>query len=689
MDVGQAMADAYLHAKRGDVDRADDPCHQILAVVADHAGALHLLGMIAEARGDLDLALDCLRRAAAAAEAPAFIDDDLVELLRRRGLPAEAAAAARRAVRKDETRATAWHRLALVLIDAGELDEARRCLERAIALEPGSIDARNNLGIVLQRLGETLLARDQYRSALALDPSNAATHGNLASVLGELGEYGQALACAQRATELNPELVGPYVYAALAEANLRRPDAALAWLDRALSLAPQNVPVLVMRAETLRQLDRAEEGVILLQEAIALQPGNGEASNALGLLFDAVEQDEQALSAFDRAIALLAQPAVAVANKAAVLLQLGRPDEALAALDRALTLDPALALGWYTRADTKNFVADDPEIAAMEAALRDDPQRARRQSKRDADQHHLLLHYALGKAYLDTQEAERAFAHLDAGSQLKRATLSYDADVTERRMASIAEAFPAALFARLKGSGEASGQPIFVLGMPRSGTTLIEQILASHPAVHGGGELWHLDRLMREPGSAGDGPPPADELQALGRRYLAMAAPPSGNALRVVDKMPSNFLYAGHIRLMLPRARIIHCRRDPVDTCFSCYSKLFTAGQEFSYDLVELGRYYRSYATLMAHWRSVLPPECLIEVDYEELVGDLDTEARRLIDFCSLPWDASCLRFHEGVRTIRSASMNQVRRPLYATSIGRWKPFSAQLRPLLAALGGR
>jgi tetratricopeptide (TPR) repeat protein len=688
MDIGQAMADAYLQAKRGDVDRADALCRQILTVVADHPGALHLLGMIAEARGDLDLALDYLRRAAAA-EAPVFIDDDLVELLRRRGSPAEAAAAARRAVRKDETRTTAWHRLALVLIDAGELDEARRCLERAIALEPGSIDARNNLGIVLQRLGETLLARDQYRSALALDPSNAATHGNLAAVLGELGEYGDALACAQRAIELNPELVGPYVYAALAEANLRRPDAALPWLDRALSLAPQSVPVLVMRAEILRQLDRAEEGVILLREATALQPGNGEAYNALGLLFDAVEQGEQALSAFDRSIALLAQPAVAVANKAAVLLQLGRADEARVALDRALTLDPALALGWYTRADTKKFVADEPDIAAMEAALRDDPQRARRHSKRDADQHRLLLHYALGKAYLDTQEAERAFAHLDAGSRLKRATLSYDADATERRMASIAEAFPAALFARLKGSGEASGQPIFVLGMPRSGTTLVEQILASHPAVHGGGELRHLERLVREPGSAGDGPPPADELQALGRRYLAMTAPASGDALRVVDKMPSNFLYAGQIHLMLPRARIIHCRRDPVDTCFSCYSKLFTTGQEFSYDLVELGRYHRNYAALMAHWRSVLPRECFIEVDYEALVGDLDSEARRLIDFCGLPWDESCLRFHEGVRTIRSASMNQVRRPLYATSIGRWKPFSAQLGPLLEALGRR
>jgi hypothetical protein len=174
----------------------------------------------------------------------------------------------------------------------------------------------------------------------------------------------------------------------------------------------------------------------------------------------------------------------------------------------------------------------------------------------------------------------------------------------------------------------------------------------------------------------------------MGRSYLNQVKRLAPAAARIVDKRPSNFLYAGLIHLMLPRARIIHTRRDPLDTCFSCYSKLFSTGQEFSYDLAELGGYYRSYLSLMAHWRAVLPPDRLLEIDYESVVSDLETNARRLIDFCSLPWDGAFLRFYETVRPVRTASMNQVRRPVSSASVGRWKPFQTQLKPLLDALGG-
>ena len=273
----------------------------------------------------------------------------------------------------------------------------------------------------------------------------------------------------------------------------------------------------------------------------------------------------------------------------------------LATLDLALAAEPELAAAWYARADAKSFAADDPDIAAMERLLL--PRPAHRRRGQQPERERLLLHYALGKAYLDIKDAARAFAHLNAGSRLKRARLDYDAAAAARAMTAIAEAFPAALIAGLGDGGEPDQTPVFILGMPRSGTTLVEQILASHPLVHGGGEPRHIERLVRDLGDAypaGVATLPPERLAALGRRYLAMAGPATPGALRVTDKMPNNFLHAGLIHGALPGARIIHCRRDPVDTCLSCYSKLFSTGQEFSYDLVELGDYYRGYAALMA-----------------------------------------------------------------------------------------
>jgi tetratricopeptide (TPR) repeat protein len=683
-----ALAEAQRRWSAGETDRAEQICRRLLAEVPHRARALHLLGVMAEARGEWSLALDYLEQACTAAGAAAPMLGDLAELYRRSGRLAEAEAAAKRAVAASRDSSVAWHRLALILIEAADLEQARYCLERAVERAPQSVDARNNLGIVLQRLGELEPACEVYRGALAIDADNAAAHNNMASVLGELGQFEAALDHARRAVAREPGLLGPHVYAALAEANLGRNEAALDWLDHALALAPRSVAVLVARADLLRKLDRAEEGLGACREALALEPENGEAQNGLGLLCHALGRDEEALDAFDRASRLLPQPSIALANKAMVLLELGRRGEGLAALDLALAAEPELAAAWYARADAKIFAPGDPDIAAMERLLQ--PRAAHRQRRRQSDQERLLLHYALGKAYLDTKDGPRAFAHLNQGSRLKRASLGYDAEAAAREMTAIADAFPASLFARLRDAGAPSEMPVFVIGMPRSGTTLVEQILASHPLVHGGGEPRHIERLVGELGGAYPAAVetlPPERIAALGRRYLSLAAPPAPSALRVTDKMPNNFLHAGLIHLALPGARIVHCRRDPVDTCLSCYSKLFTTGQEFSYDMAELGGFYRSYLALMAHWRSVLPAERFIEVDYERVVDDLEGEARRLIAFCGLAWDDACLRFHQTARAVRSASMNQVRRPLYRSSLGRWQAFRDELGPLLAALG--
>lgn len=689
MPASPSLAEARRHWSAGETARAEEICREMLAAAPLHAPALHLLGVMARARGDSDAALGHFERAAAAGDAAAFMLDDLAELYLRLGRLAEAEATARRALDAPGASALTWHQLGLVLIAAGKLEDSGAAFAKVVELEPASVEARNNLGIVRQRLGELKGACDAYNDALALDAENAAAHANLASVLGELGQFEAALDHANRAIQRAPDLVGAHVYAALAEAGLGRHQAALDRLDRAAALAPDSVPVLTARADALRRLDRAEEGLAACQRALALAPENGEAENTLGLLHHALGRDEEAIAAFDRASRHLPQPATALANQAMVLLELGRGAEAEAALERALAADPGFAAAWYTRADIKSFTAGDPDIAAMERLLRPDADRRGRRSAREIEGDRLLLHYALGKAYLDVRDAPRAFHHLNAGGRLKRATVSYDREASARWMATVAEAFPASLFAALAGAGDPSELPIFIVGMPRSGTTLVQQILAALPGIHAAGEPRHVERLVGElgaayPGAVGGLSP--ERLAALGRRYLALAAAPP-QARRVIDKMPNNFLHAGLINLVLPGARIVHCRRDPVDTCFSCYSKLFTTGQEFSYDLAELGHFYRSYAALMAHWREVLPAERFLEIDYEAIVADFEGEARRLVAFCGLAWDPACLSFHQAAPPVRTASMNQVRRPLYASSVGRWRTFRDQLRPLLEALG--
>jgi len=232
---------------------------------------------------------------------------------------------------------------------------------------------------------------------------------------------------------------------------------------------------------------------------------------------------------------------------------------------------------------------------------------------------------------------------------------------------------------------------VFVLGMPRSGTTLVEQILASHPSVHGAGELSTLRRLTDQHGGIVDLPKVLTPQLAtqIGEAYLAETALLAGGKAQIVDKMPSNFLQAGLIPLILPGARIIHVRRNAVDNCLSCYTKLFAREQLFTYDLVELGQFYRDYESIMAHWRKVLPPERFIEVDYEAVVEDLEGQARRLIEFLGLPWDEAVVDFHKTKRPVRTASVNQVRQPLFKSSVGRWKPYANRLKSLTDALGPR
>jgi hypothetical protein len=358
-------------------------------------------------------------------------------------------------------------------------------------------------------------------------------------------------------------------------------------------------------------------------------------------------------------------------------------DEARAALERALTVEPRDAASFRLLGSLKRFAADDPSLATMERL------------SQDADaltpSAQIDLHFALAKAYEDIDRPKHAFRHLMRGNMLQRQQINYDEAAVLGTLARIAETFTPDLMQRLSGGGNPSTQPIFIIGMPRSGTTLVEQMLAAHPAVQAGGERQDFAMALAAsvPGAYPQNLAAATpaQLTALGAAYVSRltAAPPT--AERFTDKLPSNFIFAGLIHLALPNARIIHTRRDPLDTCLSCFSILFGGEQRFAYDLGELGRYYRAYETLMAHWRSVLPAGVMIEIEYEDVVADTEHAARAIVAHCGLPWDDACLQFHEVERPVLTASAAQVRQPVYRNSVGRWRAYEEELGPLIEALG--
>ena len=403
---------------------------------------------------------------------------------------------------------------------------------------------------------------------------------------------------------------------------------------------------------------------------IAALSGAGDALNILG-------RPDDALRAFRTILSIDPNNAAAYFGTGNALLQLGNAAEARTALERAVALAPKRAAYHRALAEIAPFSVGDPRLAPMEALARENL----------PDEQKTELHFALARAYDDLGRVEAAFEHLKKANTLRRRQVTYDEGIVAGFFSDLKAAFTPERMQR--ASGDASSLPIFVVGMPRSGTSLVEQILASDPSVLGAGELTAVQDLIAE-GTAGKDYPrdtlPDSAFVKFGREYLRRLGKLPRDVRHVVDKFPGNFQHVGLIHLALPNAKIVHVRRDPMDTCFSCYSKLFLNGLNHTYDLGELGRYYRVYDALMAHWRSVLPDGTMLEVQYETLVNDFQNEARRLVEYCGLEWNDRFLSFHENERAVRTHSREQVRQPLFTSSIGRWRRYEAHLTPLREAL---
>jgi tetratricopeptide (TPR) repeat protein len=503
-----------------------------------------------------------------------------------------------------------------------------RLLEGALALYENRLD-------VAERL---------LKAHLKEDPFDVAAIRMLAELAARIGRMKDAENLLRRAVELAPSFTAARANLALVVSRLGRPAEALELLDEVFRAEPEAIGHLNLKAATLGRLGDFDEAIRLYEAVLERAPKQARVWLSYGHM----------------------------------LKTIGKQTEGIAAYRRAIALNPALGEAWWSLANLKTVEFDDQDIAAMRAAL-EGP------GLTDEDRFH--LDFALGKAMHDAQRTAEAFAHYAAGNALRRKQQPFQGEDVTRTVDRSIERFTADVLASPGGSD--APDPIFIVGMPRAGSTLVEQILASHPLVEGTSELPDLPAVARErkgyPGSAAT--MTADERQAAGEAYLKRASVQRRtDRPYFVDKLPNNWLFVPFIQLVLPNAKIIDARRHPLGCCFSNFRQHFARGQDFTYDLADLGRYYADYVRLMAHVDTLLPGR-VHRVIYERMVADTEQEVRALLDYCALEFDPACLAFHETERAVRTASSEQVRRPIYRDATDEWQRYAEHLGPLKEALG--
>lgn len=544
--------------------------------------------------------------------------------------------------------------LAVCLHGAGRLDLVERLLTAMLALRPDHIGALAVLGSLCAQSNRVDQAKACFERMIAARPEHLEAHFLLGNLLYAMGRDREAAGCYLRVLQLNPR--HPETHNNLGNVLLRQgcAERAVACYRTAIEINPAYADAHGNLGNALLELNRLEESIEQNRRALELKPERFGSCNNLGVALQALGRFDEARSAFERALELCP-------NDASIHLNLANMDRFTPG-DRRLPGLKRLLAGVDTL-DAENQIA---------------------------------AHFAMGKALFDLKQHDEAFAHLMQANALKRQTFVYDEPKRLAMFANIATRFPPERFEAYPAKGAASWSPIFIVGMLRSGTTLMEQVLASHSKVFGAGELETFKELVGEC-AQGEGVPPAypdlmdslspESIAELGQLYTQRVRAMAPNAACIVDKMPLNFAFVGLIHLALPQARFIHVRRDPLDTCMSCFSLLFTGSQPFAYDLAELGRYYRGYESVMDHWHKVLPPGIMLDVQYEHLVADIESASRAVLQHCGLQWEDACRSFHRTSRTVRTASLMQVRKPLYRSSIGVWRRYARHLMPLAEALG--
>ena len=652
----QALA---LH-QAGRLKEAEARYRQALAERPGNPDALHFLGLVAHQSGRHADAIDLIRQAIAVHQRPAFSYNlGQVHLARKDAAAAEDAF--RQTIAEAPDHAEALFHLSDLLRARHDIAGAIEYCRRAIAAKPGFVEAYVNLGLLFKEAGNAADAVGHLEAADRLRPNDPHILNNLGMVREQIAPS-DAVEDFRRALALDPRSAATSMNLARLLTSVARHDEAIGALETALNIIGEDADIRMLLASTCAEANRTEDAIAHYERAAAAEPQSTRSLIALANLHRQIGQFEKAHGYYQRALKLDPENCDAVIG---ILkhLKSNVPEQEIARL--------------ITR-------ANDPTL----------PTERRRQ-----------LHFALSQCREAAGDFDAAFQHMKEGNLLRCLELEpksglYDPDkrtvIVDRTM----EVFDVGYFRRVADFGVGSELPVFIVGMPRSGTTLCEQILASHSRVFGADELPDMGRVARElqrqfvkqPGRADELGYAAhltkDMVRAIAQQHLDRLRNLAPHAGRIVDKMLTNYLRLGLIATLFPRARIIYCRRNPLDMGLSCYSRDLASLPIWASDLWAIGHVYRECERLMAHWRSVLPIP-ILDLAYEDVVGDLEGSARRLIEYCGLEWEKTCLEFHRADRQVKTASLEQVRRPIYDSSIGRWRRFERHLAPLREALGER
>jgi predicted Zn-dependent protease len=602
---------------------------------------------------------------------------------RRRGDPSDALRTLAPLSQAYPRAAHTQYELGLTLAALGDAPGASAALRQAAALKPDLADAWRALGEVLFKTGDEAGAEDAFaRHDRARLKNPALAPAADALLAGRLEEADTRLRAYLRAKPNDTEALRLMTDVLTRENRFADVEVLAA---HGLSLDPSWDGLRFTYANALFRQQKGTEATGQAERLVAGDPDNAAYRNLLAGCLGLVGEHHRSIELYESLVVDYgAQPKIWL-NLGHALGTVGRGKDAVAAYRHAIGLAPGLGEAYWSLANLKVAHLSREEETAMAVQL----------TRRDvSDEDRLHLHYALGKALEDRKDYAGAFENYAHGAALRRRGLAYDPDAVSAAMAASVGFYTADFFASRSGGGSASTEPIFIVGLPRSGSTLIEQILASHSAVEGTMELRDMDFVAARVRTQTSKPLPdavgsltPSQFQELGEAYLgATKIHRKLGRPFFIDKMPNNFQHIGLIQLILPNAKIIDARRHPLGACFSAFKQHFAQGQGFSYDLDELGRYYRDYVGLMAHFDSVLPGR-IHRVIYEDMVEDTETEVRRLLNYCGLPFESDCLKFYETERAVRTVSSEQVRRPIFRDGMDHWRHFQPWLGPLEEALG--
>lgn len=603
--------------------------------------------------------------------------------LLRQGKPEEALRHLREAVTREPEYAKGHEQLGEALLAAGRPEEAADSLRRALEINPAFEAAQLKLGQLLLRLGREEEATAVLQAFIRQKPHREKLAE--AAELHRTGKHAEAEAIYREILRVDPQNVTAIRLLAMVAMKLEQYRDAVVLLTKALELAPDYTAARLDLGTAQIELNRFEDAVETMQAVTRAEPHNFAARMGLANALARGHRTEEAVGAYERAIECRPELAAGYLGLGNVVRTLGEYERSVTAYRTGIEKKPEAAEFYWSLSNLKTFRFSDDEIAAMREQI----------GKGDlepADEVHLS--FALGKAAEDSGDYAAAFEHYDHGNRLRRMQEHYDPVHTEDINRRIRTVFTSEFIAQMQGFGHRGVRPIFIVGLPRSGSTLLEQILSSHPMVEATSELPEGGRMVRYIERKNGGrerypeafvEAPRELVAELGKWYDDETRRHRSGAPYFIDKMPNNFANIGLLALALPEAIFIDARRDPLDTCMSCYKQLFARGQSFTYDLEEIGLYYLDYIRMMAHWDAVLPGRVLC-VRYEDVVDGLEGEVRRILAHCGLAWDDACLEFHKTKRPVRTASSEQVRQPLYRDSIGVASRYGNLLDPLRETL---